>query len=135
MNPLLIVAGAGALLGLAGGVYGVIERDNYVSEKAARVNDRLAAMKAVNDARASDAIATRALEEAHARVLADLQSRLNARNIAIASTESTNVCKNTPAFRTLFDGLRVGGGPAGAGQAGRPGGAGPRVPERPLSPN
>jgi hypothetical protein len=104
-----------AIAGLAL-VFGLVERSNYLEERAARAADAAAAALAAATALEADARRTKAIEDAHAAELAKLRDSTNARNAAIAGAPSTDVCVNSPAFRALFDGLRARNATAGPGQ-------------------
>ncbi len=113
---------------LGGGAFGGIERLNYLEEKAARAQDLDRTQQAVLKAKAGDAAKTRQLEDEHAAEVAKLKEQANARDLAIASVPSTDICAVSPAMRSLFDGLRTRAAAPGHGQPGGPGGARAVVP-------
>ena len=118
-----------ALAGLVGGGgYGLIERSNYLEEKAARIQDRADAEDAVARARANDARISRQLEDAHAAEVNKLKEQANARDVAITQAPVTVDCVASPAMRALFDSLRARPGEAGPGQSGAAGRVGTRMP-------
>jgi hypothetical protein len=115
-----------ALVG--GGGFGLIERANYLQEKAARAQDLSAAQQAVLAQQAADAKRTKDLEDQHAAEIAGLKEQAHARTLAIAQAPTTDACAGSPAMRALFDGLRARPAAAGAGPAPAAAGARAAVP-------
>jgi hypothetical protein len=113
---------------LGGGAYGVVERMNYLGEKAARAEDLDHARQAALKAKADDATKTKQLEDEHATEVAKLKEKANARDVAIAQVPVTVDCVASPAMRALFDGLRTRSATAGAGQSGPAGRIDPLLP-------
>lgn len=109
---------------MGGGGYGLVERANYLQEKAARSQDQAALQQAALAAQAADARRTRQLEDRHAAEVAALKEQANVRTIAIARAPVTDVCAGSPAMRALFDGLRA--RPAAAAVARTPAAGGAR---------
>jgi hypothetical protein len=123
-----IVSIVGGALLAAAVIFGLVERSNYLGEKAARAADLAAAEAAVAAAQAADATRTRALEQAHAAEIAKLKEQANARDVSIALAPNASVCAASPPMRVLFDGLRARERAPGAGATRSPGGAGAAVP-------
>jgi hypothetical protein len=107
-----------------GGGFGLVERANYLQEKAARAQDLDAARQAALAAQAADAQHTKELEDRHAAEVAALKEQADARTRAIARAPVTTGCAGSPAMRALFDGLRA--RPATAAAAAAPGAGGTR---------
>jgi len=108
-NLTSIIGMVGGALLAAAVIFGLVERANYLEEKAARAADLAAAQKKVADFQAADAIKTRALEDRHAAEIAQLKDQAHDRDLSIASAASTDACAGSPAMRALFDHLRAGG--------------------------
>jgi hypothetical protein len=108
-----------ALVG--GGGVGLIERANYLQEKAARAQDLVAGQQAVLARQAADAKRAKDLEDQHAAEIATLKEQAHARTLAIAhaiqGAPASDACAGSPAMRALFDGLRARPAAAGAGPA------------------
>jgi hypothetical protein len=119
-----------ALLG--GGSFGLVERANYLQEKAARAQDLAAARQAALAAQVADAQHTKELEDQHAAEVAALKEQAHVRTLAIARAVQgapvTDACAGSPAMRALFDGLRARSAAAGPGPAPAAGGARAAVP-------
>jgi hypothetical protein len=105
------------LLGiLGGGGYGLIERANYLQEKAARAQDLSDAQAAALKAQQEDATRTAALVGQYAAENDKLKDQANARSIAIATAPNGNGCVASAPMRTLFDQLRASTDKASSGQ-------------------
>ena len=111
-----LVAGVLASLVMGGTGYGLIERGNYLQEKAARAQDLATAQQAALKAQQADATQTAAMVAQHLQELDTLKGQANVRSIAIAKAPNGNGCVGSAAMRTALDGLRTSAKPAGAGQ-------------------
>jgi hypothetical protein len=106
-----------ALLGiLGGGGYGLIERANYLEEKAARAQDLSAAQAAALKAQQEDATHTAALVGQYAAENDKLKDQANARSIAIATAPNGNGCTASAPMRAFFAGVRANTDKASGGQ-------------------
>jgi multidrug efflux pump subunit AcrA (membrane-fusion protein) len=106
-----------ALLGiLGGGGYGLIERANYLQEKAARAQDLSAAQAAALRAQQEDATRSAEIAGALAAQKDQLKDQANARSIAIATAPNGNGCVASAPMRAFFAGVRASTDKAGSGQ-------------------
>jgi len=112
---------------LALGVYGGFEHMKVLTLERNVAAGQAVAEKAVNDAKAADAVKTARLEADHAAEMRALQEKANVQQIAIASAPRTNACLHTDAARAFLGGL-PGSDKAGAGQPRPTVGAGPSLP-------
>ena len=112
---------------LALGAYGGFEHMKVLTLERNVAAGQAAAEKAVNDAKAADAVKTARLEADHAAEVRTLQEKANVQQIAIASAPRTNTCLHTDAARAFLGGL-PGSDKAGAGQPRLTVGAGPGLP-------
>jgi hypothetical protein len=87
------------------GVYGGFEHMKVLTLERNIATGQAAAEKAVNDAKAADAIKTAQLEANHAAEVRALQEKANAQQIAIASAPRTDTCLHTDAARAFLGGL------------------------------
>jgi len=90
---------------LALGVYGSFEHMKVLTLERNVAAGQAAAEKAVNDAKAADAVRTARLEADHAAEVRALQEKANAQQIAIASAPRTDTCLHTDAARAFLGGL------------------------------
>lgn len=116
--PLDAVLGALLVVAVIGGL---VERGNYLGEKAARLADHDNAVTAAFNAQQADAKATAIIETKHANEIATLRDQLKTRNTAIAAAAPSAACTASPPMGVLFDGLRT--NPSNAS------------PSKPVSPN
>jgi hypothetical protein len=106
--PVLLIAGLGA--------YGGWQHMEVLSLKASIATEQAAAEKAVNDAKAADAIKTAKLQADHTTAVKALQEKANAQQIAIAGAPRSVSCLDTGAARAFISGLHS-PDKAGAGAA------------------
>ena len=97
------------------GLYAGCEHVEVLRLEKNAATEQAAAEKAVNDAKAADAIKTAKLEADHAAEVKALQEKASAQQIAIASAPRSDACLHTPAARAFLGGL-PGSDKAGAGQ-------------------
>ena len=90
---------------LALGVYGGFEHMKVLTLERNVAAGQAAAEKAVNDAKAADAVKTARLEADHAAEVRALQEKANVQQIAIASAPRTDTCLHTDAARAFLGGL------------------------------
>jgi hypothetical protein len=94
-----------SVLCLALGVYGGFEHMKVLTLERNVATGQAVAEKAVNDAKAADAVKTARLEADHAAEVRALQEKANVQQIAIASAPRTNTCLHTDAARAFLGGL------------------------------
>jgi len=101
--------------------FGLYERSQYYSEKAARAADNLAAVETVRAYREADAARAKQIQDDLAAELTRLRNDYYKRTTDIAAAPVTNVCAASPAFNSLFSGLRDGNaaGSSDKGSTGR----------------
>jgi len=90
---------------LALGAYGSFEHMEVLTLERNAATGQAAAEKAVNDAKAADAVKTARLEADHATVVKALQEKANEQQIAIASAPRSDTCIHTDAARAFLGGL------------------------------
>ena len=90
---------------LALGVYGSFEHMKVLTLERNVATGQAAAERAVNDAKAADAVKTARLEADHAAEVRALQEKASVQQIAIASAPRTNTCLHTDAARAFLGGL------------------------------
>jgi hypothetical protein len=106
---------APSALCLAFGLYaGAQHMEVLVLEERAAAG-AAAAEKAVNDAKAADAVRTARLEADHAAEMKSLQEKANAQQVSIAAAPRSDVCVNSGAGRAFLGSLS-GSDKAGSGQ-------------------
>jgi hypothetical protein len=111
MNLATILKLAPWLLGLlgilGGGGYGLIERANYLEEKAARAQDLSDAQAAALKAQQEDATRSAEIAGALAAQKDQLKDQANARSIAIATAKNGNGCTASAPMRAFFSSVRA----------------------------
>lgn len=86
---------------------GLVERSNYLEEKAGRLADHDAAVTAAFNAQQADAKATAIIETKHAKEIATIRANLTSRDASIIRAAPSAACVGSPPMGVLFDGLRT----------------------------
>jgi hypothetical protein len=82
-----------------------VERLEVLTLEKNAATEQAAAEKAVNDAKAADALKTARLEAEHAAAVKILQEKANAQQVAIAGAPRSDACLHTGAARAFLGGL------------------------------
>ena len=90
---------------LALAVYGGFEHTQVLTLERNVATEQAATEKAVNNAKAADAVRTAQLEADHAAEVRALQEKASVQQIAIASAPRTDACLHTDAARAFLGGL------------------------------
>lgn len=108
---------APSALAAAFGLYAGAQHMEVLTLEKNAATGQAAAEKAVNDARAADALKTARLEADHAAEVKSLQEKANAQQVAIASAAHGDTCLHTDAARAFLGGLPSPDGVHAAGNA------------------
>jgi hypothetical protein len=93
------------------GLYAGAQHIEVLNLKASIAIEQAAAEKAINDAKAADAIKTAKLEAAHATAVKVLQEKASAQQTSVARARRSITCIQTDAARAFLGGLPGDGKP------------------------